>query len=156
MILYDSSHRRLAHMVKFLKAVLVGSGFLQNWRAPWAALVAQSAKNTFAVQELQIWSLGGEDPLEEGMVTHSSILAWRIPWTEEPGRLQSIGSQRVGRDWSDWASPHLNGNSGVESLVNGRPEAECCRDLFFSVFPLLSSSLSSLPEHLFQVESPAK
>ena len=42
--------------------------------------------------------LGWEDPLEEGMATHSSNLAWRIPWTEEPGRLQSIGSQRVGRD----------------------------------------------------------
>ena len=47
-------------------------------------------------QEMQIQSLGWEDPLEECMVTHSSILAWRIPWTEEPGRLQSVGSQRVG------------------------------------------------------------
>ena len=45
-----------------------------------------------------VQSLGLEDPLEEGMATHSSILAWRIPWTEEPGRLQSIGSQRVGHD----------------------------------------------------------
>ena len=45
-----------------------------------------------------VQSLGGEDPLEEGMTTHSSILAWRIPWTEEPGGLQSIGSQRVGLD----------------------------------------------------------
>ena len=49
-------------------------------------------------QEMQIQSLGWEDPLEECMVTHSSILAWRIPWTEEPGRLQSMGSQRVGHD----------------------------------------------------------
>ena len=47
--------------------------------------------------------LGQKDPLEEGMVTHSGILAWRIPWTEEPGRLQSIGSQRVGHDWSNLA-----------------------------------------------------
>ena len=52
---------------------------------------------------MQVWSLGREDPLEEGMVTHSSILAWRIPWTEEPGGLQSIGSQRVGHDWSNLA-----------------------------------------------------
>ena len=52
-------------------------------------------KNLPAVQETQVQSLGREDPLEEGMATHSSILAWRIPWTEEPGRLQCIGSQRV-------------------------------------------------------------
>ena len=48
------------------------------------------------IQETQFLSLGWEDPLEEGMTTHSSILAWRIPWTEEPGRLQSMESQRVG------------------------------------------------------------
>ena len=48
-----------------------------------------------------VQSLGGDDPLEEVMATHSSILAWRIPWAEDPGRLQSMGSQRVGRDWSD-------------------------------------------------------
>ena len=46
------------------------------------------------------WILGREDPLEKGMATHSSILAWRIPWTEEPSRLQSMGSQRVGHDWA--------------------------------------------------------
>ena len=49
-------------------------------------------------QELRVQSLGQKDPLEEGMATHSSILAWRIPWTKEPGRLQSIGSHRVGQD----------------------------------------------------------
>ena len=49
-------------------------------------------------QKMQIQSLGWEDPLEECIATHSSILAWRIPWTEEPGRLWSIGSQRVGHD----------------------------------------------------------
>ena len=48
--------------------------------------------------EMQVQSLGQEDPLEKGMATHSSVLAWRIPWTEQPGRLQSIGSQRVGHD----------------------------------------------------------
>ena len=54
----------------------------------------------------QVWSLGHEDPLEEGTATHSSILAWRIPWTEETGGLQSIGSQRVGDDWIDLACTH--------------------------------------------------
>ena len=55
-------------------------------------------KNPPAMQEMQVQALGWEDPLEKGMATHSSIFVWRIPWTEEPGRLQSIGSQRVGHD----------------------------------------------------------
>ena len=55
-------------------------------------------KESTAVQETWLRSLGWEDPLEEGMATHSSILTWRIPWTEEPGGLQSIGLQRVGHD----------------------------------------------------------
>ena len=55
-------------------------------------------KNPLAMQETQVRSLGWEDPVEKGMATCSSILAWRIPWTEEPGKLQSIGSQRVGHD----------------------------------------------------------
>ena len=53
-----------------------------------------------AMQETWVWSLGWEDPLEKEMVTHSIILAWRIPWTEKPGRLQSTGSQRVEHDWA--------------------------------------------------------
>ena len=52
------------------------------------------------MQETQVQSLGQGDPLEREMVTHSSILAWRIPWTEKPGRLQSTGSQRVGHDFT--------------------------------------------------------
>ena len=51
----------------------------------------------------QIWSLGWEDPLEEGMAAHSSILTWRIPWTEKPGGLQFIGSKRIGHNWNDLA-----------------------------------------------------
>ena len=61
--------------------------------------MAQMAKNLPAARETQVWSLGQEDPLEKEMATHSSILAWRIPWIEEPGGLQSMGSQRVGHDW---------------------------------------------------------
>ena len=57
-----------------------------------------AVKNPPAVQETQVLSLGLEDPLEEGRATYSSILAWRIPWTEEPGGLQSMESQRVGHD----------------------------------------------------------
>ena len=61
----------------------------------WVSLVVQTVKNPPAIWEKQVQSLGWEDPLEEAMATHSSILAWRIPWTEEPGGLQSMGSQRV-------------------------------------------------------------
>ena len=62
------------------------------------SLVAQMIDHLPATQETWVRSLGQEDPLEEEMTTHSSILAWRIPWTEEPGGPQSIGSQRVGHD----------------------------------------------------------
>ena len=67
----------------------------------WDFLVAQMVTNLPAVQETWIWSLGWEeDPLGKGMATHSGILAWEIPWTEEPGGLQSLGSQRVGHKWA--------------------------------------------------------
>ena len=66
-----------------------------------------TVKNPPAVQETQVRTLGQEDSLEEGMATHSSIPAWRIPWTEEPGSLRSIGLQRVRRNWSDLAHTHI-------------------------------------------------
>ena len=52
------------------------------------------------MQEMQVWSLGGEDALGKEMATHSNFLAWEMPWTEEPGGLQSMGLQRVGNDWA--------------------------------------------------------
>ena len=63
-----------------------------------ASPVAQMVKNLPALQETRVQSLDQEDPLEKGMAIHSSIFAWEIPWTEEPGSLQSMGSQRVGHD----------------------------------------------------------
>ena len=66
----------------------------------WDFLVAQMVKSLPAMRETWVWSLGWEDPLEKEMATCSSTLAWKIPWTEEPGGLQSTGSQRIGRDWS--------------------------------------------------------
>ena len=65
-----------------------------------ASLVALMIKNLPSIWETWIWSLGQKDPLEKGMATYSSILSWRIPWTEEPGRLQSRGSQRIRHDWA--------------------------------------------------------
>ena len=72
-----------------------GEGIGYPLQYSWASLVAQVVKNPPAMQETWVQSLGWEDPLEKGIATHSSILAWRIPWTEEPGRLQSMGLQRV-------------------------------------------------------------
>ena len=60
--------------------------------------MVQTVKNLPAMQETWVRTLGWEDPLEKGMATHFSIFAWRIPWTKEPGRLQSMGSQRAGHD----------------------------------------------------------
>ena len=65
----------------------------------WASLLAQLVKNLPAVQETWVWSQGREDPLEKEMASHASTLAWKIPWTEEPGGLQPMGSQRVRHDW---------------------------------------------------------
>ena len=62
------------------------------------SLAAQIVKNLLSTQETWVGSLGQEDPLEKGMATHSSILAWRIPWAEESGELQSVGLQRVRHD----------------------------------------------------------
>ena len=65
---------------------------------PWGFPGGTVVKNRLSMQEPWVRSLGWEDPLEEEMATHSSILAWRIPWTEEPGGLQSMGLQKVGND----------------------------------------------------------
>ena len=64
----------------------------------YTSLVAQMVKRLPAMQETRVQSLGWENPLEKEITTHSSILAWKIPWVEEPGRLQSMGSQRVGHN----------------------------------------------------------
>ena len=76
------------------------------WRSAvsGAALVAQMVKKAPAVQDLQVWFLGQEDPLEKGIAILSTSLASTVPWTEEPGGLQSMGSHRIGHVWSDLAA----------------------------------------------------
>ena len=74
---------------------------MKNWAFDTqlgTSLVVQTVKRLLAMWETWLQSLGQEDPLEKEMPTHSSTLAWKIPWTEEPGRLQSMGLQRVGHD----------------------------------------------------------
>ena len=69
--------------------------FLDKYGHVWASLIAQLAKNLLGMRETRVRSLGQEDPLEKGMATHSSSLAWEISWTEEPVRLQSMGSKEL-------------------------------------------------------------
>ena len=78
-----------------------------------SSLVAQMVKNLPAMQETRVQSLGQEDALEKGLDTHSSILAWRIPWMEEPGGPQSMGSQRIGHNWSDLAPGHTTSSFSI-------------------------------------------
>ena len=84
-----------------------------------ASLVAQRLKRLPPMRETWVWSLGQEDPLEKEMVTHSSIRAWRIPWMEKPGRLQSTGSQRVRHDWATSLFTRLS--SGCHTVLWLRP-----------------------------------
>ena len=79
-------------------------------------MVAQMVKNLPVIQETQVRSLRWEDALEKGMAIHSSLLAWRIPWTEEPDGLQSMGSQRVGYNWT--TNGHLLGLLIVSMIFN--------------------------------------
>ena len=81
------------------KSRLIGMGVLLKYVTVRASLVAQTVKNMPAMQETWVQALGWENSLEKRMATHSSSLAWRIPWTEEPGGLQPIVSQRVRHDW---------------------------------------------------------
>ena len=74
--------------------------FKYHLSSHWVSLVAQMVKHLPAVRETRVWSLGWEDLLEKEMTTHSSILAWRIPWMEDSGRLQSMESQRVIHNWA--------------------------------------------------------
>ena len=102
----------------------------------WASLVAQMVKRLPAVRETQVQSLGCEDPLEKEMATHPSILAWKIPWTEEPGGLQFVGSQRVEHDWAtntslvvQWLGLGGLTAQGLSSTTGGRikfPPASLC------------------------------
>ena len=79
---------------------MVESFYISTSNVEGASLVAQTVKNLPAMWETRVQSLGQEDPLDMAMATHSSILAWRIPQTEKPGGLQSMGSQRVRHDWA--------------------------------------------------------
>ena len=91
-------------------------------------IVEQTVNNLSAMQETQVQSLGQEDPLEKGMATNSSILAWRIPWTEETSWLQSMGSQRIQHDWAP--------NKWLNNIFYGR-QLQKNRNLIISLLSLV-------------------
>ena len=92
----------------------VHNGILCIWTV---SLVAQMVKHLPTMRETQVQFLGWEDPLEKEMATHSSTLAWRIPWTEECGRLHSMGLQRVGHDWATSLSLFLSIRQGWQRIL---------------------------------------
>ena len=91
----------------------------------WTSLVAQTVKHLSTMWETRVRSLGWEDPLEKEMAIHSSTIAWKIPWTEEPGRLQSMGSQRVRHDWATSCSLY-NQYSSVRNLMTLQKDFLLC------------------------------
>ena len=93
-----------------------------------------SRRNPPAMQEMQVQSLGREDPLEKEMITHSSILAWEIPWTEGPGRLQSIGLQKSQTRLSDWAKWRCRNREQTSVRSVGRSGTERVTRIFLKVF----------------------
>ena len=95
------------------------------WGVLRASLMTQQVKSPSAMQEtqeMQVWSLGQEDPLKEEMATHSSILAWKISWTEEPGRLQSKGCKEL--DMTEWLSTHTKHVLSLKSLFFQSPHSQ--------------------------------
>ena len=112
-----------------------------------ASLVAQRLKCLPPMQEMRVWSLGWEDPPEKETATHSSILAWRIPWSEEPGRLQSIGSQRVRHDWVTSLSSLPGGSEepgGLQSMESQKVGHNWVTNTFFHFQGLITSQRTHL------------
>ena len=118
------------------QACLLGRYHLSSWELLFlaleitqltqrASLVAQMVKNLPAIQETWVRFLGWEDPLEKGMATHSSILTWRNPWTEEPGGLQSMELQRVRHNWATNTHIHTPGSASLQRLHFQQRQDSC-------------------------------
>ena len=133
-----------------------------------ASLMAQTVKKLPVMQATWVWSLDWEDSLENEMATHSSVLAWRIPWTEEPGRLQSMGSQRVWHDWTTSACVRTHTHthththsvtslelSGLNSLVFlTRPWLKYfifCKQLMFLINLFKHLNIFHFMKHFFRI-----
>ena len=110
-----------------------------------ASLVAQVVKKLPSMQETCVWSLGREEPLEKRMATHSSILAWRIPWTGEPSGLQSIRSQRVRQDWVSNIFTFFPWDKGTDSTTVGPSPGVFWLQVAETLCPFRTTLVSSVP-----------
>ena len=110
--------------------------------------MAQTVKDLPTMRETQVWSLGQEDPLEKEMATHSSILAWKVPWMEEPGRLQSLGLQRVGRDWATSLSLSVTKSCLTVTPWTAAPQASLSYTISLSLLKLMSIESVMPSNHL--------
>ena len=99
-LVFNSTYVNLSSTVSITASHIYNSISYFRFILPRSSLVAQMVKHLPIMQETLVWSLGQEDPLEKEMATHCSTLAWRIPWMEKPGELQSMGSQRVRHNWA--------------------------------------------------------
>ena len=121
--------------------------FPHPYRFGWASPVAQMVKSPPAMKETWVWPLGQEDPLEKGTATHSSILAWRIPWTEQPGRLQSMGSPRVRHN-------RVTNTHTSEQVRKGEGSVSGDHNLHTAAPNLEFSALSPLSHRVFLLHLP--
>ena len=124
--------------------------FNVNMTASRASLVAQTVKRLSATHKTQVQSLGWEDPLEKEMAAHSSILAWKIPWITEPGRLPSMGSQRVRHNWATSLSFFQNLVLRTQERVGKRKGGECvCVTRVITEYDFSDSMKTSCPPILY-------
>ena len=122
----------------------------------WASLVAQRLKHLPAMWETWVWSLGREDPLEKEMATHCSNLAWKIPRMEEPGRLKSMGSQRVRHDWATNTFTFTMEVSGLLPPRSSPPLLSCFKPLISCRFSLVLTWMSLEASYKFKILAPSK
>ena len=117
----------LTYIFSLTTADLWNYNFCYTCKYIWPSLIAQLVKYLPAMQETWVLSLDWEDPLEKEMATHSSTLAWKIPWMEEPGRLQSMGSQRVRHNWATEHTPHprIFPKMGISAWVFSVSSSDC-------------------------------
>ena len=125
------------------------------------SLVAQTVKRLSMMRETQVRSLGWEDPLEKEMAIHSSTIAWKIPWTEEPGRLQSMGSQRVEHDWVtsftftyEWETFWWSSLLCIYLPLQTKKSLFCikCKDIYTSLLCFTSPYLRRLTQYIKRVK----
>ena len=149
---YKLLYWRQSYLLLLFSHFVVSDSLAIPWAIAWASQVALVVicLPMHEMQEMWVWSLGREDSLEKGTATHSSILAWRISWTEDPGGLQSIGLHRVSYDWNDLACTHAHTDYSLPgSSVHGTSQERILEWVAIS-FSRGSSQTQGLNPHLLR------